>query len=305
MHSPFWILRSSPFPLLDPGLDPFPPFRSCHTSIPPPLPPFGFCGAPHSPFWISGRPPFPLLTWLQKCFPGDEKWAHKKPPTPEELGQNADGPKIEIYTDGTGGKTGQKGGGGYGWVEVTEGEETTNGFGPVIVNPQQPGHLGAEVSTNNTAEVSAVIHALRHARRTNKTHIVIRYDSEYAANMTQGKWRPKKGKNETLINTAKRTLELAEMTMIVLWKHVKGHSGDKWNDRADELADRGAELSESIATPAERVEEEDNDPVQQSLDTTPLLGLTKDRSEALRILRARTLHGTLNTCARGKELKSD
>ena len=190
-------------------------------------------------------------------------------------------------------------------MEVTEGEETINGFGPVIVNPKQPGHLGAEVSTNNTAEVSAVIHALRHARRTNKTHIVIRYDSEYAANMTQGKWRPKKGKNETLINTAKRTLELAEMTMIVLWKHVKGHSGDKWNDRADELADRGAELSESIATPAERVEEEDNDPVQQSLDTTPLLGLTKDRSEALRIMRARTLHGTLNTCARGKELKSD
>ena len=80
LHSPFWILRSSPFPLLDPGLDPFPPFRSCHTSIPPPLPPFGFCGAPHSPFWISGRPPFPLLTWLQKCLSGDDRGRTGRPP---------------------------------------------------------------------------------------------------------------------------------------------------------------------------------------------------------------------------------
>ena len=233
------------------------------------------------------------------------KWAHQKPPTPEELGRNTDSPEIEIYTDGTGGKAEQGRNGGYGWVEVTEGEETTNGFGPVIVNPKQPGHLGAEISTNNTAEISAIIHALRHAQRTNKTCIVIRYDSEYAANMTRGKWKPKKGRNEKLINAAKKTLELAEMTMAVRWKHVKGHSGDKWNDRADELADRGAELSENTAIPGERVEAEDNDPIQQTLDTTPLLGITKDRSEALRIMRARTLHGTLNTSARGKELKPD
>ena len=27
------------------------------------------------------------------------------------------------------------------------------------------------------------------------------------------------------------------------WKHVKGHSGDRWNDRADRLAAEGSEQS--------------------------------------------------------------
>ena len=55
-------------------------------------------------------------------------------------------------------------------------------------------YVGAVRSTNNTAEVSAVIFALKHARQAGMEAVRIRYDSKYAACMTRGQWKPKKGK---------------------------------------------------------------------------------------------------------------
>ena len=82
--------------------------------------------------------------------------------------------------------------------------------------------------------------ALEWAQQTGQEKICIRYDSQYAESMTRGKWRPKK--NIKLITSARNILAQTEGTGTkVWWEHVKGHSGDKWNDRADELADQGAE----------------------------------------------------------------
>ena len=56
--------------------------------------------------------------------------------------------------------------------------------------------------------------------------------------MTRGDWRAKA--NRALVAQCKRALERArEKGCVVGWRHVK-HSGDKWNDRADRLADEGA-----------------------------------------------------------------
>ena len=160
-------------------------------------------------------------------------------------------------------------------------------------------------STNNTAEVSAIIFALRHARTLiNCKAVRIRFDSQYAANMTMGIWKPKKGLNEKLIQTAKAELNKTERGMQVSWKHVKGHSGNKWNDRADELADQGAECNDSAEVIAGSDREEDETPLQPR-DTTPMLGITTDRSEAPRIMRSSTLHGVLNVSARRKELNAE
>ena len=76
--------------------------------------------------------------------------------------------------------------------------------------------------------------------QTEMGHVCIRYDSEYACKMTVGEWRPKV--NIKLIAAAKAQLEKVKGRGVrVWWKHVKGHSGDKGNDRADELADQGVE----------------------------------------------------------------
>ena len=184
------------------------------------------------------------------------KWSYKNPRGHQgEDGEEME-PDAEIYTDGTGGKSGQLGGGGYGWVEVRADEEVAKGYGPVTINPRHEQFVGAGQSTNNTAEVSAVIFALRRARQAGMAAVRIRYDSKYAACMTRGEWKPKKGRNEALILKAQAELELTAQRTRVTWQHVKGHSGHRWNDRADELADLGADENEHEARNADDDEEE-------------------------------------------------
>ena len=74
------------------------------------------------------------------------------------------------------------------------GEEAAKGYGPVTMNPLHARYVGAVRSTNNTAEVSAVIFALKHARQAGMEAVRIRYDSKYAACMTRGQWKPQERK---------------------------------------------------------------------------------------------------------------
>ena len=59
------------------------------------------------------------------------------------------------------------------------------------------------------------------------------YDSGYAANMVAGRWQP--NTNTNVVQWARGLLAEVEKTRTVHWVHVKGHSGDGGNDRADEL----------------------------------------------------------------------
>ena len=75
---------------------------------------------------------------------------------------------------------------------------------------------GAEVGTNNTAEITAVIRALAWAEgQAALTQVCIRYDSEYACRMTLGEWRPKV--NLKLIATAKARLESVRRRGVKVW----------------------------------------------------------------------------------------
>jgi hypothetical protein len=64
---------------------------------------------------------------------------------------------------------------------------------------------------------------------------------------TQGKWTAKK--NKALVAEARRALAEASRSLPVRWQHVKGHSGNEWNDRADELAKEGAGQCTATTTP--------------------------------------------------------
>ena len=83
-----------------------------------------------------------------------------------------------------------------------------------------------------------MIEALRFAC-SRRVPAIIRYDSKYAAMVTSSVWRARKHKR--LAAEARAEWQRARTALSgKLWlKHVKGHSGQQWNDRADALANAG------------------------------------------------------------------
>jgi hypothetical protein len=69
---------------------------------------------------------------------------------------------------------------------------------------------------------------------------VLLYDSAYAANMATGRW--KAASNVALVAWVQKLLaEVEESGRAVHWVHVKGHSADGGNDKADERVQWGKE----------------------------------------------------------------
>eukprot|EP01050_Picozoa_sp_SAG11_P010809 SAG11_NODE_1105_length_5858_cov_3.050009_3_plen_241_part_00 len=108
-------------------------------------------------------------------------------------------------------------------------------WGPVKTNPGSPWFCGAEKGTNNARELIGIGQALLWLRDIDTTArpAVMLYDSGYAANMTDGRWQP--NSNQLLVQWTRGLLAQVKQRREVHWVHVRGHSGDGGNDRADEL----------------------------------------------------------------------
>ena len=94
----------------------------------------------------------------------------------------------------------------------------------------------------NTGELIAMIQGMIWLGKYggNYTDVAVCYDSMYASNMLQGVWTPQK--NLALIKTGKELVEWeTECRSSISFVHVKGHSADGGNDRADELVQWGKE----------------------------------------------------------------
>jgi ribonuclease HI len=139
---------------------------------------------------------------------------------------------VIIYTDGA--CRGNPGPGGWGAILSYKGN-TKELYG------------GERETTNNRMELLAAINALE--ALTQPSAVQVNCDSKY---VLQGitEWMDgwkKRGwktaskspvKNEDLW----RRLDAARTPHRIEWKWVKGHSGDKGNDRADELANLGIDM---------------------------------------------------------------
>ena len=113
-------------------------------------------------------------------------------------------------------------------------------FGPVVLDETEAHYLWATAHTNNTGELTALAKALTVALKKFEGHpATICYDSEYAANMTQGTWMPKE--NQGLIKCCRELCELLQAKQDITWQWIKAHSDTIGNDKADELANKGAD----------------------------------------------------------------
>ena len=140
-------------------------------------------------------------------------------------------PEIKIWTDGA--CSGNPGPGGWG-VLLIAGTRRKELFG------------GAPDTTNNRMELMAAIEALNALKKASR--VTLHTDSTYVKDgltkwihgWKKNGWRTaakKPVKNKDLW----QALESACARHEIDWVWVKGHAGDEGNEKADELARRGAE----------------------------------------------------------------
>ena len=100
-------------------------------------------------------------------------------------------------------------------------------------------------------EIMAALEALRILTRGRRPDIEVVSDSTYVVNCFKDRWwqgwQRRNWRNSQNKPVANRDLwePLIELAVAseanVTWRWVKGHSGDRWNDRVDELATMAAD----------------------------------------------------------------
>lgn len=156
-----------------------------------------------------------LVPILEQCWRGEAAPAF-------EIQETTESDRHHIYVDGSfmGGQVG------YGAVIVKNGVMLDELLGSVkntaMYSMRQVG-----------GEIMAVQYALEWCRQHNVTDVDIFYDYAGVENWATKRWQ---AKNEF---TQAYAAFVQESGIRVYWHKVKSHSGDYWNDRADELAKQG------------------------------------------------------------------
>jgi ribonuclease HI len=146
---------------------------------------------------------------------------------------DTDRPVITVYTDGA--CRGNPGPGGWAWA--IPGGRFASGADPS--------------TTNQRMEITAALEALRTLTADGASDVDVVSDSTYVVNCFKDRWwqgwQRRNWKNSQNKPVANRDLwePLIELAVSsesnVTWRWVKGHSGDRWNDRVDELATMAAD----------------------------------------------------------------
>ncbi len=155
-------------------------------------------------------------------------------------------PARYIYTDGScldQTEVGPNAIAGWGWVLVAGDDGLGRGsgyieiekFGMVETKKTHPEWVGAEVGSNNTAELSALVHAIDYVISSPSAEdVVVRSDSKYAIEVSEGRWKAKA--NVKLVDSVRARLIEARRIVDLKLEHIHAHRGHRWNERADHLA---------------------------------------------------------------------
>lgn len=154
------------------------------------------------------------------------------------MGAMFSGP-VTVYTDGS--CLGNPGPGGWAWA--VPGGRYASGADPR--------------TTNQRMEITAVLEALRALLPEAPIGLVVRSDSTYVVNCFRQRWwagwlrrdwRNSQGKPVANRDLWEPLLALAlDRAVDVGFEWVKGHSGDPWNDRVDELAVAAASTGQTAS----------------------------------------------------------
>ena len=135
---------------------------------------------------------------------------------------------ITVYTDGA--CSGNPGKGGWGVVILINKDE-------IFLNG------GDNNTTNNKMELTAAIEALKHFKK--REDITLITDSKYVKDGIQiwiKNWKKNNWKTSAKKPVKNRELWIELDDLItrhnVSWEWVKGHAGNKYNEKADDLARR-------------------------------------------------------------------
>ena len=144
--------------------------------------------------------------------------------------EDASGRGYEIYVDGSyfNGATG------YGVAILKDGELVEELFGPVI---------GYSVSDTRqvAGELFAVEQALRWCEKNSVKEVAIFYDYLGIEKWATGAWKA----NQAMTQDYAKYVRASGIR--IRWNKVNSHTGDRWNDRADQLAKKGAGLGAASA----------------------------------------------------------
>ena len=164
-----------------------------------------------------------------------EFWGEESPPS-DHNSEHGSVPGKTVYTDGSGsrGRCSKTTPAGWGWCYQEE-EQWVEAFGPVVTDPDSLHFRGAQVGSNNTGELTAILEALTMAIDKNWQDVTIRSDSQWSINVITGKWKARSHK--TLVNYIKSIIRAGSIKVRLSW--IKAHAGHEGNERADRLAEEG------------------------------------------------------------------
>lgn len=123
---------------------------------------------------------------------------------------------LEIYCDGA--YSSNRDIGGWAIVVLEDNEKIDSSFFPV------------SNTTNNRMEIQSVIQACLWLRKHLRSEAIIYSDSMYVIGTISKGW--KRNKNNDLWEI----LDDLVKGLSIKWKHIKGHSGNKYNELCDALA---------------------------------------------------------------------
>lgn len=134
---------------------------------------------------------------------------------------------ISVYADGSS-SGGSNKPGGYGWVLVRDEQVLLWGYG------------GSPATTNNLMEAEGAICGLEalmaSGLRRHEETVELVSDSQYTLGIASGAYAPSKN-----LDQAQRLKLLAQQAQVQRFRWVRGHNGDTFNEKCDQLARVGKE----------------------------------------------------------------